>query len=202
MTKIARPRLHFAAIALLFLSNQPVESLARTGPYCPHGRAVVTGTVQGQAQLDRLLGDQARPELVQAAALLAAVVPEQKDVARQILLAELQARGLPAGWRGIFDMLLNEAEAGQYAAGYQREIAGQVIGGIVGGLAGKLATDSNILGFGGAIGGGQAGQAFVRKTAGIYIEIIVGKLADAARRMIRNPCNVSAAEALEEIRKR
>jgi hypothetical protein len=78
-------------ICIMVSATFPVDAIA-VGDWCT-GDLVATGTPFGQYQIQRLYGDPL-PEWVQAAALAAAVVPEQQTYAYNLAKSRLVNAGV------------------------------------------------------------------------------------------------------------
>jgi hypothetical protein len=183
-----------SAIVAWTLQTQPARAQSHPLSNFCQGGVVITGTPFTRVQLRRAAGNQITPELVQAAAFTAAVLPEQQLEVRTLRTARLRAN---TRWREgtdeiLFGLLYEDAANAQRSAG----ITNKVIGGTVGGVLG-LVTGSFARGAAGSIAGGSLGLPIVEA----YVEILMDQaLSPALDELIRHPCEVSAAQVLDRVR--
>lgn len=173
------------------LLAQPAFSQSRL---CDN-RQVVTNTVAGSAMTADIA--LANPEYAQLAALVADVDPDQQDLAKRLAWESLK-RNNHNNW-DVFTLLLMQAKSGQQMKrgleGATKIGIGAVVGGFTGALAGEMTK--------GAIGGGIAGGLAAR-SAGTFVQIVTDEtiVQPILDRLVRNPCEISASDALAQIEQR
>jgi hypothetical protein len=189
-------KLLLAAASVVIVWAQHAPALAQSHPlsgFC-EGGVVITGTAFNRVQMRRYFGDNVRPELVQAAAFTAAVEPEQQREVRGIVTDRLRANNR---WHGetdeiLFGLLLEDAKGAHTTTDSLNKVMGAAVGGALGLFTGKVAGVG-----GGAVAGHSIGLPIVEG----YMEVAIDEYLGAALNdLIRNPCQVTAAQVLERVR--
>lgn len=189
----------------LLLAGSVEAALAQSsarGPLCER-EVVVTGAVANA----RLTGDIARanPAMAQAAALVARVDPAQQPEARYLAQQRLRAAGVYN--EDIFTLLLMDAKQGQSAAAGAAAVMGGTAGVIAGGLTGKLVDgmtgSEGLAGLAGVALGARGGADYAQRLLGgeaIKITLDRAVVDPVLDDLFRNPCEISAADALARLR--
>lgn len=206
----------FAVMAAgMCMACMPIPSGAQSRPLTPYcsDRYVVTGTVIGRVQLQRMAGNQITPEMAQTAALWALTVPEKRNQVRLQIRERMRAQGR---WGEVEEVLwpmvandaataADRAEAGRQMA---KPVTGGVLGGVLGGTAGAvfgMATGQNAARtgtIGAGIGAGVGANLPVptRSPTKVLWDVVLGPRLDAALdRLVRNPCEITAEDALNMV---
>jgi hypothetical protein len=195
------------ATALLMLSA-PSLSQAQSHPltrYCSD-RYVITGTVIGRVQMQRLAGNQITPEMAQTAALWALTVPEKRNQVRFQIQQRMRAQGK---WGEVeevlWPMVANDAATAVQRADLGRQAAKPAVGGVLGGTVGAvlgMATGQNPVTWG-AVGAGAGANLPLptRSPTKALWDIAVGPHLDRALDLlVRNPCTMTAEDALNMVK--
>lgn len=146
----------------------------------------------------------AYPEVADAAALLARVDPDQRGAARTVAVQKLRELGRYND--DAFAALMNEAERGVTMSDNITGTLGALAGGAVGLGVGKVVDSAigggNALTIGSALGFGGAGAGLARAAAGHTIKIVASEQLQESvfDELFRNPCEMTAAQALERLR--
>lgn len=171
---------------------------------CPSGKMLVTGTPYNRIQLQQGFGSYLRADLIQAAALIAAVPEQNKAEVRWTLERAMQTSGK---WNQavdeiLFPMLVEDAENANRGAEALRVITRDKLAGLAVGAGVGLAVRkiTNIPGTG-LVSGVIVGNAARNAVKAAATEVILHFTQDIADALVRNPCTMTAAEALEQAKR-
>lgn len=205
----------FAMAGLLALSSvasaQIRQQQGQSRSLCMNG-AVMTGTSFGRVPMERVNGFDVTPELVQGAALHAAVAADSQPAVERALIERMSSQGKWGRveeriWPQVRDGLMSARPQADAVAQQKREIAGRVIAGTFAGIGSMAMNGSIDSGINAAQNYGPRGAELAQSnqlrmpTGGA--QIITGRALDGAvDQMVASPCEISAGQVLQQLRTR
>lgn len=200
------------AVTAMFTVSTETSAQGLQGRSLCAGGQVATNTNYGRIPIQMVSGFETTPELIQGAALYASVAESSQTAVERALMERMSSQGK---WGRVEDRIWPQVRDGMVAARPQadtvaqqkREMAGRVIAGTIAGI-GSAAMNGSV----------DAGVYAARNYGGRGAEIMQSPsmappsggtaiaggpaLESAIDQMVAAPCEVSAGQVLQQLRRR